>query len=124
MTRIFAFPILVFLTFSASAASSPYVGRWGISADECSDDQGPNSNIAVTESEFHLYENHCRITQRNSSDRINVLGVRCTFDGTENGAVYITMIDKQSMAVVFAGKAFGKSRGEIYKKCIPNRPKR
>src|SRR3954471_4140249 len=80
---------------------APYVGRWGVSKQECADREGPNSNTYISRSLFDQYEYHCKIDRLSQTQPTQwALSLRCDENGNKHRArARITLLDRNKLVI-------------------------
>jgi uncharacterized protein YecT (DUF1311 family) len=120
--RAFAIASTFLLLLSGSAgAQQPFEGKWGVSQEECQDDEGPNANTVISGTTFDRYELHCRIGKISQSNRTWTLDMSCEAEGEKlRSTARLSVIGDDKLELEQA--EYGNGRRETLLRCAPVKP--
>jgi uncharacterized protein YecT (DUF1311 family) len=121
MRVVAATSILIILLTGNAGAEQPFEGKWGVSQEECQDDEGPNANTVISGTTFDRYELHCRIGKISQSNRAWTLDMSCEAEGEKlRSTARLSMIGNDKLELEQA--EYGNGRGETLLRCAPVKP--
>ena len=83
-------------------------GIWGVSKEECADDDGPNFNTVIAADGIEQYENHCRLRSIKAQGAATLVGLSCEAEGSRYANTFKLAMTPQEALVL-------TMRGEYYK---------